>query len=218
MEIKAKVKRRRLHAIKNIVMMSALLLPPYFSHCLFAEEAKPELARQEEDFEAVKAEWEAVREQQIQMIQEKEAQLETLKEELFAKRNLSQEPREAQEPAAFVPEADTVSEKLKLESSLLQKREEALAEREQSLARLEAALGQKQEALEARERELSAKVSSVEPDAKSQIALAEDMNELDRQKAAFQMEREKFFREMNRQKENFRKLQSAIDEKTPAVR
>lgn len=208
----------KLDRFKNKVTLCCLIMLLISGAALFAEEVKTEPAQQEKDFEAVKAEWEAVREQQIQMIQEKEAQLEALKEELFAKRNLSQEPREAQEPAAFVPEADTVSEKLKLESSLLQKREEALAEREQSLARLEAALGQKQEALEARERELSAKVSSVEPDAKSQIALAEDMNELDRQKAAFQMEREKFFREMNRQKENFRKLQSAIDEKTPAAR
>lgn len=37
------------------------------------------------DFETMKTEWEAVREQQIQMIREKQEQLEKLKEELFVK-------------------------------------------------------------------------------------------------------------------------------------
>lgn len=89
------------------------------------------------ELDNLKAEWEAVREQQIQMIREKEDQLEKLKEEIFSKMKA---------PAGSVVTTDSA--------------------------------------------------------------------ELEAQKAAFQVERQKFFSEMSRQKENLRQLQSALDEKT----
>lgn len=84
----------------------------------------------------LKTEWEAVREQQVQMIREKEDQLEKLKEEIFAKMKTPSEPAVTGESPKGEPS-----------------------------------------------------------------------------KAAFQIERQKFFAEMNRQKENLRQLQLSLDEK-----
>jgi len=88
------------------------------------------------ELDKLKKEWEAVREQQIQMIREKEDQLEKLKEEIFAKMKAS-----------------------------------------------------------------SAPAAPVQPPVEAE-------------RTALQAERQKFFSEMNRQKENLRQLQAALDEKT----
>ena len=99
--------------------------------------SKSEEPSPKSELDHLKAEWEAVREQQIQMIREKEDQLEKLKEEIFSKMK-----------------------------------------------------------------------------APTESAATKDSAELEAQKAAFQAERQKFFAEMSRQKENLRQLQSALDEKT----
>jgi hypothetical protein len=88
------------------------------------------------DLDKLEMEWEAVREQQIQMILEKERQLEKLKEEVFSGMKSQQ--------------------------------------------------------------------GSI---------VSGSSSELEAQKAAFQAERQKFFAEMNRQKESLRQLQSTLDEK-----
>ncbi|HNX69064.1 MAG TPA: hypothetical protein PLL75_04715 [Candidatus Omnitrophota bacterium] len=113
---------------------------------LFAEEPA---ARNIADFEALKKEWEEVREQQIRMIREKEEQLEKLKEELFAKMKAAESP--AKEP--------------------------------------------------------------ILPVDNSGGAVLNDKKELGQQKAAFLEERQKFFTEMNRQKEKLRQDQAALDQK-----
>ncbi len=56
------------------------------------------------ELDNLKAEWEAVREQQVQMILEKEGQLEKLKEEIFAKIKALNAPAAPQPVASGVPE------------------------------------------------------------------------------------------------------------------
>ncbi len=104
------------------------------------------------ELDKLKAEWEAVREQQIQMIREKEEQLEKFKEELFAKLKEANIPPSAQTPP-ILP-VDTTGG-----ASLI------------------------------------------------------DSVAFEAQKAAFQADREKFFRELNREKESLRLLQISLDEK-----
>jgi len=88
------------------------------------------------ELDKLKMEWEAVREQQVQMIREKEDQLEKLKEELFSKMKTSGGP-----------------------------------------------------------------------------AVSNASSEFEAQKAAFQVERQKLFAEMSRQKESLRQLQFSLEEK-----
>lgn len=53
------------------------------------------------ELDKLKMEWEAVREQQVQMIREKEDQLEKLKEALFSKMKTSGGPAASNDPAEF---------------------------------------------------------------------------------------------------------------------
>lgn len=114
--------------------------------------AKTEQDAPKSELDKLKDEWEAVREQQIQMIREKEEQLEKFKEELFAKLK-EVNPPVAPQAAPILP-VDTAS-----------------------------------------------------------AASLVDPAEFELQKAAFQADREKFFREMNREKENLRLFQISLDEK-----
>lgn len=110
-------------------------------------------AAQETELDKLKKEWEAVREQQIQMIQEKEDQLEKLKNEIFAKMK-SQDSQTATSPAVAPAVANAAA------------------------------------------------------------AVPSDRSELEAQKAALQVERQKFFKEMGRQKESLLQLQASLDEKS----
>ena len=96
-----------------------------------AEEPAPK-----SELDNLKTEWEAVREQQVQMIREKEDQLEKLKEEIFSKMKALSGP-----------------------------------------------------------------------------VVSDGTSGFEAQKAALQAERQKFFAEMNRQKESLRQLQATLDEK-----
>lgn len=124
------------------------------------EPAVPEAATPAEpvvpqsELDKLKGEWEAVREQQIQMIREKEDQLEKLKEEIFAKMKSQDVPAV---PQPVVSQLELVG---------------------------------------------------------TMAAVPGGSAELEAQKAALQAERQKFFTEMNRQKESLRQLQAALDEKT----
>ena len=116
---------------------------------MFSEKSEQDAPKSELD--KLKAEWEAVREQQIQMIREKEEQLEKFKEELFAKL------KEVNPPAA-------------------------------------------------------APAAPILPAATTSAASLIDPAEFELQKAAFQADREKFLREMNREKESLRLLRISLDE------
>jgi len=107
------------------------------------------------DLDNLKAEWEAVREQQIRMIREKEDQLEKLKEEIFAKMKALNAPVASQPMSSNATEA--ISQNL--------------------------------------------------------TTVPANSAELEAQKKALQAERQKFFVEMNRQKESLLKLQASLDEK-----
>lgn len=157
---KAKVKRLRFIKSFLALLMVAFFLFPAGS--LFADDTEvvPEQSEQaapKSELDNLKAEWEAVREQQIQMIREKEDQLEKLKEEIFAKMKASEIPA-APQPASDAPVPV-----------------------------------------------LPANTSGALPPGNS--------SELEAQKAALQAERQKFFREMSRQKESLRQLQASLDEK-----
>lgn len=148
-----------------------------------------------EQFNAMKAEWEEVREGQIQMIREKEEQLEKLKEDLFQKLRAAEGA--PQLPAVPVPgTSQAARDKIQSEAFALQKKAEELAAREKALASREAVLAQKAAAAAA-------------------VARPEDLTdakqEFERQKRAFAAERQKFFQEMNRQKEKLRALQISLD-------
>lgn len=158
---KAKVKRLGfIKSLLSLVMTALFLLPAGVS---FSDdsEAVPEKAVQEapkSELDNLKAEWEAVREQQIQMIREKEDQLEKLKEEIFAKMKTLNVPAMSQ-PVVAQPEV----------------------------------------------------VGAPEPALPS--AAPGNSSEFEAQKASLQAERQKFFKEMSRQKESLRQLQSSLDEK-----
>jgi hypothetical protein len=121
---------------------------------------KQEQAAPKTELDGLKAEWEAVREQQIQMIREKEDQLEKLKEEIFAKMKALNAP--AASPSG-------VSQPVPSDAPVLIPQESA--------------------------------------------AISANGFEFEAQKAAFQAERQKFFNEMNRQRESLRQLQASLDEK-----
>jgi hypothetical protein len=152
---KMRMRDQKIIRFAGFCALFLLVSIPFVSALEQSMEAIPEKAEQDapkSELDKLKAEWEAVREQQIQMIREKEEQLEKFKEELFAKL------KEVNPPIA--PQA----------------------------------------------------VPILPVDTASAASLV-DPAEFELQKAAFQADREKFFREMNREKENLRLLQISLDEK-----
>jgi N-methylhydantoinase A/oxoprolinase/acetone carboxylase beta subunit len=134
------MKRKKNNGVFLLWVLSALFLSPTGilsgQDTLDLSKASEQPAPQS-DLDKLKLEWEDVREQQVKMILEKEAQLEKLKEEIFAKMKTQGGPV----------------------------------------------------------------VSSGGPEPEAE-------------KASLQNERQKFFAEMNRQKESLRRLQASLDEKT----
>jgi PBP1b-binding outer membrane lipoprotein LpoB len=116
----------------------------------------------------------------------------------------------AEEPTK-TPETTTAQEKS-------DKKEEAMVSRAE-LDRLkkewEEVREQQIEMIRAKEDELEALKEQIFSKIKGQIGAAEPMNkaELEAQKKALQEDRQKFFSEMNRQKESLRQLQASLDEK-----
>lgn len=160
---KAKVKRLGFRKIFIFPVLAVLFLFP--TGAAIGQDTADTSKKAEEpapksELDNLKAEWEAVREQQIQMIREKEDQLEKLKEEIFAKMKVLNTPA--------VPQSGA-----------------------------------------------SQPAASNAPGLIPQggAAVPANSSELEAQKAAFQAERQKFFNEMNRQKESLRQLQSSLDEK-----
>jgi N-methylhydantoinase A/oxoprolinase/acetone carboxylase beta subunit len=136
---KAKVKRLKSLKIALVCLPAVIFLFPLGA--AIGQEAVETSPKAEEmvpqsQLDKLKTEWEAVREQQVRMIREKEDQLEKLKEEIFSKMKAAGGPIAASSSAEF-----------------------------------------------------------------------------EAQKAAFQVERQKFFMEMSRQKESLRQLQADLDER-----
>jgi len=120
-----------------------------------AEEPAPK-----SELDTLKAEWEAVREQQVQMIREKEDQLEKLKEEIFVKMKALNVPAASQ---SRLPQPEP------------------------------------------------SKASGLAPQGAAIVPTGSF--ELEAQKAALQVERQKLFEEISRQKESLRQLQFFLDGK-----
>jgi flagellar motility protein MotE (MotC chaperone) len=123
-----------------------------------AEEPSPK-----SELDNLKAEWEAVREQQVQMIREKEDQLEKLKEEIFS-------------------EMKALNAPVALQQDVSQPKVPGMP-------------------------------GPVLPVNKGGAGTLGSGPEVEAQRAALQAERQKFFAEMNRQKESLRQLQATLDEK-----
>lgn len=106
-----------------------------------AAPAKAEESAPGSELDNLKAEWEAVREQQIQMIREKEDQLEKLKEEIFSKMRASAES----------PVTDEGSGVEAQKAALKAERQKFFAEmsrQKESLRQLQTALDEKAKQLE----------------------------------------------------------------------
>jgi hypothetical protein len=141
----------------------------------------------------MKSEWEQVREQQIQMIREKEEQLEKLKEDLFTKLKTQ----------TGIPEVGkTGSQPIPLKVAELSKTENAFFEKKNP------GTAPKITQLEAKQKVEEEQVLSA-----SDTGIIRGRYELERQKAAFQDERQKFFDELTRQQEKFKKMQESLEAK-----
>ena len=93
------------------------------------------------ELDNLKAEWEAVREQQVQMIREKEDQLEKLKEEIFSKMKTPAAPAVAGDRKEFeAQKAAFQAERQKFSSEMRRQKE--------SLLQLQASLEKKAKQLE----------------------------------------------------------------------
>ena len=131
--------------------------------------AKTEPAAPKSELDTLKAEWEAVREQQVQMIREKEDQLEKLKEEIFAKLKSSDisaasqsktvKPADSNMPGPILPADNSGVTSLKSSPELEAQKAAFQAERQkffaemsrqkESLLQLQASLDKKTKQLEA---------------------------------------------------------------------
>lgn len=162
-----------------------------------------------EKLNALKAEWEGVREQQIQMIREKEETLEKMKEDMFrqlqagAKTPPDAAAKDVSQPGASPKTIGETNPEIQAQEMLLRKKMEELAAREESLRAREDALNRKPR--EENEEEGVSSTGSV-------TDLEKEKMDFERQKSAFAAERQKFFQEMGRQKEQLRKLQVSLDE------
>lgn len=125
-----------------------------------------------EALDSMKKEWEEVREQQIRMIQEKEDQLEKLKEELFAKQKAittspTSEKNVSSPQVAPLPEVKAPAESAPEKNAAgkttgeLASKEAELAEWEEDLVKFEAELEQRKESLNVRERQLQDKEAAL---------------------------------------------------------
>ncbi len=169
-----KLKKNIFVAILRFWILPLLVLIPLGP--VFGQEAgvaeKTEQPAPKSELDNLKAEWEAVREQQIQMIREKEEQLEKLKEEIFSKMKsqnvpavvpAAASPAAVAEPVAPIPSADIVSAPVSNNSAELEKQKISLqAERQkffsemtrqkESLRRLQVSLDEKTKQLDAERR------------------------------------------------------------------
>ena len=171
MREKAIVKRLKIKELFLLGTMATFFLLP--SAVVWADD-EPAVSEKEgtvapkTELDKLKGEWEAVREQQIQMIREKEDQLEKLKEEIFAKMKALNAPTVPQ-AAAVKPEVSEVTR-------------------------------------------------PILPVGKEALTVSDNRSEFEVQKAALQAERQKFFKEMSRQKESLRQLQVSLDEKAKQLK
>jgi septal ring factor EnvC (AmiA/AmiB activator) len=154
MRSKAEVKRLNIKVFLCMAIFAVLSLFP--SPVVFADDDPAPLQEAAQtapksELDNLKAEWEAVREQQIQMIREKEDQLEKLKEEIFAKMKTLNAPAA---PASVVPQPapSNPAEFEAQKASLQAERQKFFAEmsrQKESLRKLQAALDEKTKQLEA---------------------------------------------------------------------
>ncbi|OQA57345.1 MAG: hypothetical protein BWY42_00580 [Candidatus Omnitrophica bacterium ADurb.Bin277] len=158
------------------------------------------------EFEAMKSEWQSIRDRQILMIQEKEDELERLKEELF--RKVRQENITGL-PAALTPEDESgekVADSERLASAAADPRviesfEQKIADLKEANRKLAAEISE----LRAKNREFESRRGGSVSDHERE-ELRKEKEALDAQKAAFQKERKKFFEEMARQRERLLEL------------
>jgi chaperonin cofactor prefoldin len=196
----------KIQNLKNVLFFILvaifLFVTPAFSNETSDLKTPPETMA---EFETLKSEWEKVRDQQIRMIQDKEQDLERLKEELFEKMRDRKSADFSGEDSGVVP---TLGEGDRLAAAAADPRviesfEQKIAELKEANRKLSGEISE----LKARIRELEIAGGSPSSDP-GRDELRKEKEELDIQKVAFQKERQKFFQEMARQKEKLREAES----------
>lgn len=192
------------NALSFIFVLGAIFIfvTPAFSDEASDLNVQPETMA---EFETLKSEWEKVRDQQIRMIQDKEQDLERLKEELFQKMRDGNPQNFSGDYAGTPP---TLGEDDRLAAAAADPRviesfEQKIAELKEANRKLSGEISE----LKARNRELEMAAGGSLASDSGRDELRRDKEELDIQKAAFQREREKFFQEMARQRERLRKAE-----------
>lgn len=169
-----------IHDLRYITISAGIFLLTISGSIVWGQGTVTE-ARKEDpkaEFEAMKAEWEKVRDRQIEMIQEKEAQLEDMKESLFSQIQAGKGSAAASSTA------------------VLEKKVAELKEANRRLAGEISALRSRNQTLEQGAGKSSAQAEREQ--------LKKEREEFEALKASFSSERQKFFQEMNRQKTKLR--------------
>jgi chromosome segregation ATPase len=185
----------KIQKVKIQFLAAAISGTVLFSGAVLA--AEPAAAVKKDDpkasFEAKKAEWETIRDQQIAMIQKKEEQLEELKERLFQQMNAPKGAGEkvAADSGEVAPQGDVLKGKI--------------AEIKEANRRLSDEIV----ALKARNSELEKKAKAT-TEKEQLVILQKQIAEFETQKAAFLKERQKFFQESSRQRARIQAQMDAL--------
>jgi len=144
------------------------------------------------EFEAMKAEWEKVRDQQIEMIREKEAELDEMKETIFRQLRAQK--------GGVLAGADpaTPEEPLLLDEAAQNSQVAILGKRIAELKEANRRLTNEISTLRIKNKMLEEKLQA--PGQEGSSVLRKEKAELEAQKVAFTRERQKFFDEIARQK------------------
>jgi len=146
-KMNGKAKVKRLSFKKSFLFLTIIALFLFPVGAAIGQEAaepakKTEALVPRSELDRLKAEWEAVREQQVQMIREKEDQLEKLKEEIFSRMKIQDGPPVASNKKELEAQKDSLqADRLKFFVETSRQKE--------SLRQLQAALDEKTKQFEA---------------------------------------------------------------------
>ena len=185
-----------------VVSLFISLAVPAFAQQAGSSEKKKETRA---EFEARKAEWEKVRDQQIELLREKEEQLEELKETLF------HQMRTANSSSSAMPQKEN------LKADQPSSDETLLKEKIYDLKRVNRQLSDEITTYASENRKLKEKLEHISSSGTKTVTSKSEKQELEAQKAAFQKERQKFFQEMTRQKEKLQEMEDSLQAEKAAL-
>ena len=187
-----KLKKHSAITVNAVIFFLLLTVAP-----IFAQETD-----EKAEFEAMKAEWTKVRERQIEIILEKEEQLEELKEDLLRQMNELKKGR-------IIPVSEPIQDESH-EDRESSSSEDILTRQMVQLKEANRRLADEISELKKQNAELEKKASAASGLEQLQI-LRKQMADFDLQKESFQKERQKFFQEMSRQRTRLEEQQSFLE-------